>query len=257
MQTIAQTARALRDMGDPLPAPYKGFAEQRVSFRRGQVSLLVAAPGVGKTALAVDIVRRLAPHTALYVCVDSDPRDMTGRITASVTGDPTPGDDDLDEYIGYYQGEVTEATGHVRWAWDGAPSVEDIADEMKCYAAVYGSWPELVIIDNLTSLDIELSYGPIQETISSLNQLARNSGAHVLVLHHAVGAYEDGDKVIPLGGIEHKAAKRVAMALTMTRLGSSLRIHVVKNRGGSADARGNRWIPLHADLERMRFEDTA
>lgn len=218
---------------------------------------MVSGPGVGKSALALDIAKKLAPHRVLYICVDTDQRDMAGRATASVTGQPTPADEHLDEFIDYFAEDVRESMAHVRWAWDGAPTVEDITAEVECYGAVFGAYPEFIIVDNLTSLDMdgEMSYHAIQETMSRLNACARKTAAHVMVLHHATGAYEDGQLAIPLSGVEQKAGKRVAVVLTLTRLGSSLRVHVVKNRGGRADARAHQYIHLRADLERMRISD--
>lgn len=240
-----------------MPSPYKAFAAQRIALRRGQVSLVVSGPGVGKSALALDISIKMAPHRVLYVCVDTDQRDMAGRITSSVADYPTPGDHELDEFIAFYADEVGEATGHIRWMWDGAPTIEDVSHEVECYGAVYGAYPELIVIDNLTSLDMggEMSYHAIQDTISLLNACARKTAAHVMVLHHATGAYEDGDKPIPLSGLENKAGKRVAMVLTMTRLGSNLRVYPVKNRGGSGDARAHRFVTLQANLDVMKISD--
>lgn len=219
----------------------------------------MSGPGTGKSTLALDIAKRLAPHRVLYMCVDTDQRDMAGRATASVTGSLIPADEYLDEFIGYYSESMHEAMSHVRWCWDGAPSVDDIAEEVECYGAVFGAYPEFIIVDNLTSLDMagEMSYHAIQDVISRLNACARKTAAHVMVLHHAIGEYENGDKPIPLGGLENKAGKRVAMVLTMTRMGSSLRVYPVKNRGGKADARAHLFVTLHADMEKMRIEDVS
>lgn len=241
-----------------MPVPYRAFAKERIALRRGQVSLVVAAPGVGKTAFALDVAKRSAPHRAFYFCVDTDPLDMTGRAIASVTGEPVPRDEgDLGEYVAYFRPQLAEAMGHVTWCFDGGPSVSDVFEEVECYGAVYGAYPELVTVDNLTSLELdgEMGYTAIQEALSQLNQLARESGAHVMVLHHATGLYEDGDKPIPLSGVEQKAGKRVAMVLTMTRMGSSLRVYPVKNRGGKADARAHHFVSLTTDLARMRVDD--
>lgn len=254
MQTLAQTARVIGEMGDPLPYPYRAFEQNRIAFRRGQVSLVVAGPGVGKTAFALDVVKRLAPHRSLYLCIDTDPADMAARATASVTGHTVA---EVERDLDYFTEELATEMGHVRWCFDGGPSVEDIFDEVKAYGAVYGSWPELVVIDNLTSIDMagEMGYTAIQETIATMNALARTSGAHVMLLHHAVGEYENGDKPIPLSGLEQKAGKRVALVLTLTRMAGSLRVHIVKNRGGKADARAHLYAQLSVDLERMRVTD--
>jgi hypothetical protein len=179
---------------------------------------------------------------------------MASRATAAVTGHALS---EIEHDLEYFAEDVREHMGHVRWCFDGGPTVDDVADEVECYGAVFGAYPELIVIDNLTSLDMEggISYSTVQDTISRLNSCARKTGAHVMVLHHATGEYEDGTKAIPLSGVEYKAGKRCAMVLTLTRMGASLRVHIVKNRGGKADARGNLWVQLNADLERMRVDD--
>ncbi len=255
MESLSQTARALGETGDPLPASYQAFERERIAFRRGQVSLIVAGPGTGKSTLALDVCRRLAPHTALYFCIDTDPADMASRATAAVTGYPLS---EIEHDLEYFTEDVREHMGHVRWCFDGGPTVDDVADEVECYGAVFGAYPEMVVIDNLTSLDMDggISYSTVQDTISRLNSCARKTGAHVMVLHHATGEYEDGTRTIPQSGVEYKAAKRVALLLTLTRMGASLRVHVCKNRGGKASATGHLWVQLAADLEKMRINDT-
>jgi hypothetical protein len=125
------------------------------------------------------------------------------------------------------------------------------------YATVHGAWPELIIVDNL----INIARGGTDDLSSQtqamdeLHALAQTTGAHVLVLHHAMGQYDDGDKVIPLSGIANKLSKLPANILTLYRKDRYLHLCVVKNRQGKADPTGKPAGPPPLDLERMKFTD--
>ena len=76
-----------------------------------------------------------------------------------------------------------------------------------------------------------------------------------MVLHHATGEYENGDKPIPLGGIEYKAGKLPDLCLTLTREETEMRVAPVKNRGGYADATGKKHVTLYAEMGRMLISE--
>ena len=251
MLSLAQSARRIGDLGNPLPDVYVPFKEFRITLRRGVCSLIVAAPGVGKTALAIDWLRRLNVPS-LYVCIDTAEQDTTARAVSQITGRPLA---DVEGDLSYFTEELAEFFGPIRWFFGGSPTHEEIENEIAAFGEAFGAYPEVVVIDNLTSVDMEaeLAFGAVRETERLLNETASDTGAHIMMLHHATGEYENGDKPIPLSGVEYKAGKPVDMCLTLTRFEHEMRVAPVKNRGGISDPLGRKHATLYVDLSRMRF----
>jgi hypothetical protein len=183
---------------------------------------------------------------------------MTVRSLAHLTGHPQP-------YItqclegGYAKSDIAialEEARHVQFSFDSY-STADILDDVKAYGVVHGAHPELIIVDNLRNVarsgTDELSSQ--QKAMDELHALAGMTGAAVLVLHHATGQYDDGDKPIPLSGIENKLSKLPAQILTLHRNGTDMFLCPVKSRLGPADPSGKKQIRVHFDGERMSFRD--
>lgn len=253
MLSLAQSARRVGELGTPLPDKYECFTKYRITLRRGATSLIVAAPGVGKTTLAIDWVRRLKVPT-LYICIDTAEQDAAARAVAQVTGYPIS---EVEKDLSYFAEELEEHFPQVRWYFGLSPTVDEITNEIQAFGEVFGAYPELVVIDNLTSIELEaeFSFAAVRDAMRRLNDMARLTGAHVMVLHHATGEYENGNKEIPLSGVEFKAGKLPDMCLTLTREGTELRVAPVKNRGGTADATGKKHAKLYAELNRMKISE--
>ena len=253
MLSLAQSARRVGDLGNPLPDVYDVFKRERIALRRGRTSLVVAGPGVGKTTLALDWVRRLRVPT-LYVCIDTAEQDAAARAVAMATGLPLA---EVEGMVEEFTEDLTREFPKVKWYFGLSPTVEEIELELKAFGEAFGAYPELIVVDNLTSIDMEseLNFTAVRDTMVKLNNMAILTGAHVMALAHATGEYENGDKPIPLGGIEFKAGKVADLCLTLTRDDSELRVAAVKTRGGSADASGKTPVPLYTDLARMAISE--
>lgn len=217
--------------------------------------MIAAAPGVGKSALALDLAMRL-PLRSLYISADTDSFTMGLRAAAKMTGHPqTQVERGMsDPALAQMYGDVLAKIWNLRFSFD-CSSMEDVRDEVFAYATAHGEFPPgLIVVDNLVNVaDGEDDYRAMRSAVSDLDRLAHNTGAHVMVLHHATGRYEDGDTPIPQSGLENKVAKIPAQILTLTRVNSDMRVHVVKNRAGKADPRGGLHAGLYVDLATMRF----
>jgi KaiC/GvpD/RAD55 family RecA-like ATPase len=253
MLSLAQSARRIGELGTPLPDVYDVFNKYRIALRRGATSLIVAAPGVGKTTLAIDWVRRLKVPT-LYICIDTAEQDAAARAVAQLTGHPVA---EVEQDLSYFAEELAEGFPLVRWYFGLSPTVDEVQNEIQAFGEAFGCYPDLIVIDNLTSIELEaeFSFASVRDAMRRLNDQARSTGAHVMVLHHATGEYEDGTKPIPLSGVEFKAGKLPDMCLTLTRELDEMRVAPVKNRGGIADATGKKHVKLYAELGRMKISE--
>lgn len=220
--------------------------------------MVAAAPGVGKSALALDLVMRL-PIRSLYISADTDSFTMGIRAAAKMSGHPQEQVERglADPTVAPMYHELLAKLWNVRFSFDCA-SMEDVRDEVFAYATAHGSFPPVVVCDNLVNVvEGDDDYRAMRQAVADLDRLAHNTGAHVMVLHHATGRYEDGDIPIPQGGLENKVAKIPAQILTLNRAGSGVvRVNVVKNRAGKADAKGNDvFATIGVDLSTMRYYD--
>lgn len=255
MLTLGQAVAQQGAQGASIETPYKSLTNMGFTLRRGQLSMVAAAPGVGKSALALDLAMRLN-YRSLYISADTDSFTMGLRAAAKLTGHPQTQVERgmADPALAQMYSEVLAKMWNLRFSFDCA-SMEDVRDEVFAYATAHGEFPPgLIVVDNLVNVaDGEDDYRAMRSAVSDLDRLAHVTGAHVMVLHHATGRYEDGDTPIPQSGLENKVAKIPAQILTLTRVNSDMRVHIVKNRAGKADPRGGLHAQLYVDLSCMRF----
>lgn len=238
--------------GDWLPDVFPLLAEEGIHFRRTQMSMIVAGPGVGKSNFALIASARMGVRT-LYMSADTDAHTTNTRLVSAVL-DVSQDDVRLDDPV---SSEALEALASLQFSFDASPSIDDIVGEVDAYAMLYGEYPELIIVDNLKNLysDADNEFTAYANVLDELHQLARLTTAHVMVLHHAVGEYENGNTPIPLSGLNGKVGKIPELVLTLYRIHDSftdsLGICPVKHRNGTADASGRTAIFHAIDYSRM------
>ena len=258
MLTLGQAVAQQGVQGAAIPTPYSSLTNLGFSLRRGQASLVAAAPGVGKSALALDIAMRLHMRS-LYISADTDSFTMGMRAAAKMSGHPQEQVERgmADETIAPMYHELLSKLWNVRFSFD-AQCMEDVRDEVFAYATAHGQFPPLLVVDNLVNVtDDDDDYRAMRQAVQDMDRLAHNTGAHVMILHHANGKYEDGDIPIPLGGLENKVGKIPAQVLTLTRTHNYMGVHIVKNRAGKADPKAGLAARLQVDLATMTFRDAS
>jgi predicted ATP-dependent serine protease len=257
MLTLGQAVAQQGVQGASIPTPYDSLTRLGFTLRRGQSSMVAAAPGVGKSALALDIAMRL-PMRSLYISADTDSFTMGLRALAKMSGHPQEQVERglADPNIAPTYKELLARLWKVRFAFDCA-SMEDVRDEVFAYATAHGDFPPLLVVDNLVNVaDGDDDYRAMRSAVQDMDRLAHNTGAHVMILHHATGKYDDGSEPIPLSGLENKVAKIPAQVLTLNRQQEYTRVNVVKNRSGNADAKGRDvHTLLMANLSTMQYSD--
>lgn len=262
MMTLGQGLKQNEDVGEPIPCPWPAIVHAGAVPRRGQLTLIVAAPGQGKSAVAQSLAQRGNDFgdvlSTMYFSADSDASTMFKRSAAIATGYQMA---DIDNMVqggnsDGLQAHVRSHASHMRMDFRSSPSDQDLLDNLDAFAEVYGKFPETVVVDNLSNLyspDSEGEFSMLADNCSFLHDVARESGAAVIALHHSVGEFESGDKAIPLSGLRGKVSKIPEIVWTLYRSSEHMHISVVKNRNGVAYADGSNPITIHADLSRMRL----
>lgn len=266
MLTLSLAMRAKGAEGEPIPDVFPQLANIGAHARRGQLSMVVGPPGSGKTALVSDWIVN-ADYTGmghkpsvLYFSADSDRMTVGRRVAAGVTGYHQ---ETIEEYLNNNKYNVwqilEEKTSHIWYNFDSSLTTDDIHAEVWAYAYVNGAWPEIIVVDNL--MNVKGDDGKVGEhatyaqTAQWLSDLARESGAAVILLHHSTGEYADASKPLPLSAVLGKCDKPQRLILTINRPSPDvMSVSVVKNSNGPADASG--WqvkADIRCDLGRMWF----
>jgi hypothetical protein len=260
MLLLGQALAQRGGTGSSIETPYPNLTRLGFTLRRGQLSMLAAAPGVGKSALAQDILMRTRIRS-LYCCADTDPYTMSLRALAKMSGHTQQQVEKglaEDSTRSMYE-ELLAKLWNVQFSFD-ILGLEDVRDEVFAYAAVHGVFPPIIVVDNLVDVADggEDEWRGMRHAVAELKKLAQVTGSHVMVLHHATGKYEDGNIPIPLSGLENKVGKIPAQVLTLCQNGNYIKMYVVKNRSGQHDAKAESvYAQLYVDLSTMTFREAS
>ena len=250
--------------GNPLPTVWESLANKGTQFLRGQLVLVCAAPGVGKSAFVLTYALKSRVPT-LYFSADSDSYTQLSRSVSILTGWP------MEKSIGLVRAEdLNGATAvldsiPIRFDYTASPDLDRLKILMESYEEVYGDFPGLVVVDNVTNVraggaNDEDPFAGLEVTMEYLHDMARNTGACVVGLHHVTGKYNDADQPIPLSGIKGQIGRVPEMILTLFRSSSqfgpdSLNVSTVKNRGPGQDPSGQDYVSLSYDGGTMHIKD--
>lgn len=236
--------------------------ESGTRFLRGQLALVAAGPGTGKSAFVLSYALK-SGVSAMYFSADSDAYVQLSRSLA-VLGDMSMAEaSDLalsDDYD-----RITDIIGDVpiRFSYNPSPTLAHIEKAIVAYDELYGDFPELIVVDN--ALDVVLDSEDdgstaLDDLMAWLHDMARTTGSCVIVLHHVTGPFNDADKPIPLSGVKGQIGRVPELILTLHKhteeIGpDTLCVSTVKNRGQKADPSGNTYVELEFDGDRMAITD--
>ncbi|MFD0384472.1 hypothetical protein ACFQ2B_26205 [Streptomyces stramineus] len=85
MYSLSQSVDMKGAAGEPLPSPFKGLERLGVEIRRGELSVVVAASGTGKSVVGINLAIQSNVPT-LYFSADSTAATQLSRATAIITG---------------------------------------------------------------------------------------------------------------------------------------------------------------------------
>jgi replicative DNA helicase len=262
--TLNQSLYITGDAGNPLPTVWKSLEARGTRLLRGQLVLVCAGPGTGKSAfiLAYALYSRVP---TLYFSADSDAFTQASR-SASILAEWT-----LEESMKRVREEDFEQISEmldgipIRFNYKASPSLDQIEDSIQAYYALYEDYPALIVVDNITNVRTggdsdDDPFSGLEPLMEYLHELARETGACVVGLHHVKGEYNDADKPIPLSGIKGQIGRVPEMVLTLHRVNddygpSTLNISTVKNRAGKMDASGMDFVSLEFTGDTMQIRD--
>lgn len=264
MYTPLQSLYVKGNAGDPLPVVWETLHQSGTDFLRGQLCLICAGPGTGKSAFVLTYALK-AQIPTLYLSADSDAFTQLSRTLSITTGMSTH---QADEAV--RSGDLGDAVAGlesipIRFSYNASPSLDQIESSMMSYEEVYGDYPALVVVDNITNVrgiggDEDDPFSGLESMMDYLHTMARQTSACVVGLHHVQGKYNDGNIPIPLSGVKGQISRVPEMVLTLHRIQSEfgsdrLNVSTVKNRGGKSDPSGLSFAELEFIGDSMTIRD--
>lgn len=244
----------------PLPDVWKDLLNKQIRFRRGQVCMVAAAPNAGKSMFAL-IYAIKADVPTLFFSADTDIATVMMRTAAHISGhNQTLVEENLTKNPTYYDSKFDKVK-NIQWVFDSSPSLDDIEMEVKAYIELYGIPPELIVIDNLMNVAAESDneWAGLRQIMVELHDMARQTEACVMVLHHVSEQSEYGSTTEPphRRSIHGKVSQLPAMILTLgyEPIGNLLRVAAVKNRFGKHTADGKDFVSLFVNYGSCQISD--
>ena len=256
MRSLARAVNQTRKGGAVLPEVFSTFSSNGIGIRRGEVTMVAGQPGAGKSTLALKIALA-AKVPSIYFSADTHAHTMGVRTVSMLSGQQqnvveqylTPGNEWAKEHL--VQAE------HIKWCFDPAPSLQDIAEEIEVYREVTGSDPQLVVIDNAVDVTHETGdeFSSLRSLMREVKWWARDTDAAFLILHHTSEAVP-GNPCPARSSIHGKVAQVPALILTLAADDFGvMRVAPVKNRYSKAVADGSYYVELGYDPSRMLVAD--
>lgn len=264
MLTLSQSASLRGNAGEPLPVVWKSLEDKGTRFLRGQLALVAAGPGTGKSAFVLNYALK-SGVSCLYFSADSDAFVQVSRALSVMGGMTMKDAGDLVLSGETQKIESVLGQSPVRFSYNPSPTLEHIERQVMAYDELYGDFPELIVVDN--ALDVVMDTGEADQAQSLdalmawLHDMARTTEACVVCLHHVTGPFNDANKPIPLSGVKGQIGRVPELILTLHKTPGEygehdeLNVSTVKNRGQRADPSGEDFVSLTFDGYRMEIKD--
>jgi predicted ATP-dependent serine protease len=257
VRTLARAVGSKDIGGEPLPHVFRTFEANKVVIRRAEISMIAGTPGAGKSTLALALALRSKVPT-LYVSADTNAHTMAMRLLSMITGKPqSDAELLLNDDVDGSRKIINEASGHIFWSFESAPTLSDIDQEVLAFEELWGCAPTLIVVDNLMDIanDGGEEFAGMRSTIKELKYLARDTNAAVLILHHTKESYV-GNPCQPRSALQGMVAQLPALICTVgTNAPGYIAVAPVKNRYGKADPSGDTAFWLQFNPEMMDVSD--
>lgn len=224
--------------------------------RRGNLIMIAGRSGSMKSTTALYLVESWGLPT-LYFSADMSQEQATLKLAALRTQSKVS---DVEAAIAAGNDEAyREALDGSKIAFNFRSPITfpDIIGELNAWVTLHNAYPECIVVDNLQDIsEGESDYAAQMFNMSALSDLSRQTGATVLLLHHATesGQFTAGDYVKPpsRNSIKNKITEKPELILGVAANGDlgDLYLAPLKNRMGFADPSGSTYAKLRVDPEK-------
>jgi hypothetical protein len=158
---------------------------------------------------------------------------------------------------------LADGASHVRFAFDPAPSLQDIEEEIEAWIELHGSAPAAVYVDNLMNVAAasDNEWTALRDAMSAFHYMAREYESAFIVLHH-VSENERMSKPnypAPRKALMGKVAAlpELVLSVALDSGANAYRVAVVKNRHGKADPNAEEYVTLAAEASKMALYNSS
>lgn len=261
-QALAKNARSSPKLPE-IPA-LKALYEYGCHPRAGETIMIAGRPGAMKSLFALWLVHNWGLDT-LYLSADMSGFQASARLASHLTQRTV---DEIER--DFAEGEADYAIealqeSKVRFSFRSPIRWEEVTDEINAWVTLYNRYPECVVVDNLMDVDgSEADYQAQMFAMQVLSDLSRETGATIVILHHATeGSWSEGTKPhLPPARreIKNKLGEKPEQTFTVSVNGTAMlnglldfHLAVVKQRMGRSDPAAQDYLTFSVDPERSTF----
>jgi hypothetical protein len=222
--------------------------------------MVAAAPNAGKSMFAL-IYAVKAQVPTLFFSADTDTATVMMRAASHLSGhSQLLVEGNLTSNRHYYDKHLDNMS-NIQFVFDSSPSLDDIELEIKAYVELFGTPPELIVVDNLMNVVAESDneWAGLRAIMVDFHDMARKTEACVMVLHHVSEQTEYGKTTFPPArrAIHGKVSQLPALILTLgfDPLDQTLKVAPVKNRFGPHTADGSDFATLFVNYSVCQISD--
>jgi hypothetical protein len=213
--------------------------------------MLFGESGSHKTRIVLNALVNMRVPTLAF-STDSDQDTVMSRLLAIATRTPT---ETTEQWL---RTDPEACERHLApfdfLAWDFMPdpSLDDVWLSTYAYAEANGRWPEQIVVDIASDIghDTGDEWGSLRDLLRQSKVLARETGAHVLLVHHASDS-QGTKRPCPRRSDMHGKVSAIPELIVSCGLDDQKRLNVaaVKNRHAPADKNADNYFLMQLDAE--------
>nr|WP_273482689.1 AAA family ATPase [Kribbella italica] len=255
-RSLALNSESGREL--PRVDAFSAIYAKGVRPRFGEVIMVVGRSGTQKSGFALFWTAQMNLRT-LYFSADMSAFTASSRLASMKTNQTT---EQVEQGFATNRDLYTEALSDLNFTFSfGAPITwQQVDEELEAYVELHNSYPEVIVFDNLMDFEgAESDYTEQMAVMSNATELARATGATVILMHHASDKSWDA-KADPWnppsrdqvkGGLSEKPELSLSVALDPNTL--EYKVACLKQRMGPSDATGRNFAVLRCEPDKTRF----
>jgi hypothetical protein len=212
--------------------------------------MLFGQSGSHKTRIVLNAVLNMKVPTLAF-STDSDQDTVASRLLAITTRTPT---ETTEQWLRTESAKCAELLGQfdfLKWDFRPDPTMDDVWLGAYAWHEVEGRWPDQIIVDIASDVGHDTGgdeWANLRDLLRQSKVLARETGAHVLLVHHASDSERTKRPCPRKGDMQGKVSALPEVIVTCGMTGSGdLHVACVKNRHAKADADANNHFPMTLD----------
>lgn len=260
MLTPSRSLSLHSESGRELPRvdAFQAIYARGIKPRFGEVIMVVGRSGTQKSGFALFWTASMNLRT-LYFSADMSPFTASSRLACMATDQTT---EEVEKGMAEDPAPYMEALANLNFTFSfGAPITwQQVDEELEAYVELHNAYPEMIVFDNLMDFEGASSdYTAQMDVIANATELARATGATILLMHHASDKSWDA-KADPWNppsrdqvknGLSEKPELSLSVGLDPNTL--EYKVACLKQRMGPSDPTGRNFAVLRCEPDKTRF----